>query len=77
MLLSKAEGVPLVNDESQTSGENHVRPGLGQENGDDEPEEPLEHDGEHAGPYPKRFLVIRFVGLIDGHDRIMPRSASV
>ncbi len=43
--------------------------GLGHDDGDDKPDQPLQHHGDHAGPQPERLPRSRFVGLSDGHVR--------
>ena len=40
-------------DESAKHAEDH---GLGNDEGDDEPDQPLQHHGDHAGPQPERLL---------------------
>ena len=51
--------------------------GLGNDDGDDEPDQPLQHHGDDAGPQPERLAGSRFVGLRDGHVQTIRSSPAV
>src|SRR5262249_44105627 len=64
---AKKHPPPEAHQPADASANHRVEYGIGNDDGDDEPDQPLQRHGDNAGQQPERFLGSRFIGILDVH----------